>query len=231
MIINETTRTLFIEVPKTGSTTIRIAFQTKFGRSSYHPMWTHVKLEELPRAFSKSHPTLLLEDFTQYAFYRNPVERMVSAWRYSISQWEKSRTQSAEAPFSLYLHTAALFHLLWGMPFDETAKPSLNDVTLDQVLDALESRASFPTHDLFTPQTRYFNENTVLLNFANYAEEYPRIATLLDIPTELPEHLSNLNTSDSSQYLGAVTPEQVQRIKTYYANDYAALAARGITFD
>jgi hypothetical protein len=231
MILNETTRTLFMEVPKTGSTTIRIAFHSKFGRNNYHPMWTHVKVEELPRVFAKVYPTLSLEDFTQYAFYRDPVARVVSAWRYSISQWEKSRAQTSEAPFSLYVRTAAMFHLLWDIPFDEAAKPSLDGVTLDQMLDALECKVSFPTQDLFTPQSRYFNENTVLLNFANYAEEYPRIAALLELPTELPEHVSHLNASDSSQYLGAVTPEQVQRIKTYYANDYAALAARGITFD
>jgi hypothetical protein len=231
MILNETTRTLFMEVPKTGSTTIRIAFQATFGRANYHQMWTHAKLTDLPRAFARVYPNLAIEDFTQYAFYRDPISRMVSAWRYSISQWEKSRTQTAEAPFSLYLRTAALFHLLWGVPFDEEAKPSLNDVTLDQMLDALESKVLFPTNDLFTPQSCYFNENTVLLNFANYVEEYPRIAQLLELPTELPGHVAQLNASDSSQYLGAVTPEQVQRIKTYYANDYAALAARGITFD
>jgi hypothetical protein len=124
-----------------------------------------------------------------------------------------------------------LFHLLWGTPFDEEAKPSLNDVTLDQMLDALESKVAFPTHDLFTPQSSYFDENTVLLSFANYAEEYPRIAQLLELPTELPEHLAKLNASDSEQYLEGVTPEQVQRIKAYYADDYAAFAARGITFD
>lgn len=230
MIINEATRTLFMEVPKTGSTTIRIAYQTKFGRGKYRPMWTHAKIADLPRAF-KSYPEYTIEEFTKYAFYRDPVSRAVSAWRYSISQWERSRAQTHEAPFNIYVRAAALFHLLWSIPFDEEAKPSLNGVTLDQILDALESKVSFPTHDLFTPQSCYFDEDTVLLNFANYAEEYPRIAQLLEIPTTLPEHLSQLNASDSAQYLAAVTPEQVQRIKAYYANDYAAFAARGITFD
>jgi hypothetical protein len=231
MIINETTKTLLMEVPKTGSTTIRVAFHTTFGQANYRRMWTHAKIADLPRAFARAYPNLVLEDFTRYAFYRDPVSRMVSAWRYSISQWERSRAQTHEAPFSLYLRAAALFHLLWDTPFDEEAKPSLNDVTLDQMLDALESKVSFPTHDLFTPQSSYFDENTVLLSFANYAEEYPRIAQLLELPTELPEHLAKLNASDSEQYLGGVTPEQVQRIKAYYADDYAAFAARGITFD
>jgi len=231
MIINEATKTLFMEIPKTGSTTIRETFRTKFGSGSYHPVWTHAKLENLPKILNRLYPNVALEELTQYAFYRDPVKRMVSAWRYSISQWEKSRAQTHEAPFSMYLNTAALFHLLWGVPFDEAAKPSLNDVTLDQMLDALESKVSFPTHDLFTPQSKYFDSNTVLLDFANYAEEYPRIAQLLELPTELPAHLSQLNASDSAQYLEGVTPEQVQRIKAYYADDYAALAARGITFD
>jgi hypothetical protein len=231
MIINETTKTLFMEVPKTGSTTIRVAFQHAHGDANYPRMWTHAKIADLPKAFARASPNLVLEDFTRYAFYRDPISRMVSAWRYSISQWERSRAQTHEAPFSLYLRAAALFHLLWGTPFDEEAKPSLNDVTLDQMLDALESKVSFPTHDLFTPQSSYFDENTVLLSFANYAEEYPRIAQLLELPTELPEHLAKLNASDSEQYLEGVTPEQVQRIKAYYADDYAAFAARGITFD
>jgi hypothetical protein len=231
MIINEATKTLFMEIPKTGSTTIREAFRVKFGASSYHPMWTHARLDNLPRVFSRVYPDLALEEFTQYAFYRNPVERTVSGWRYSVGQWEKSRTQSGEAPFSLYLRAAALFHLLWGTPFDEEAKPSLDGVTLDQMLDALESKVSFPTHDLFTPQSKYFDSNTVLLSFANYAEEYPRIAQLLDLPLELPAHLSRLNPSDSADYISTVTPAQVNRIKAYYADDYAAFAARGITFD
>lgn len=231
MILNETTRTLFMEVPKTGSTTIRIAYVSLHGDQKYERTWTHIRLDELPRAFAKMYPEFNLSDFTQYAFYRDPVERFVSAWRYSVGQWERARLQESQTRFSVYVRTAALFHLLWNTPFDEAAKPSLNDVTLDQMLDALESKVVFPTGDLFTPQSCYINENTVLLNFANYAEEYPRIAALLDIPTELPDHLSNLNASDSSQYLGAVTPEQVQRIKTYYADDYAAFAARGITFD
>ena len=231
MIINDTTKTLFIEVPKTGSTTIRVAFQTKFGRNNYHPMWTHAKIEEMPRVLGKEYPELVASEFTTYAFYRDPVKRMVSAWRYSISQWEKARTQTAEAPFTMYLRAAAMFHLLWDIQFDEEAKPSLNDVTLDQMLDALESQVAFPTHDLFTPQSKYFDSNTILLSFANYSEEYQRIAPLLDIPAELPEHMAKLNASDSEQYLQAVTPEQVQRIKAYYADDYIAFAARGITFD
>lgn len=231
MILNEATRTLLMEVPKTGSTTIRLAFQTKFGRSNYHPMWTHARLDDLPRAFAKAYPHLTVAEFTLYAFYRDPVSRMVSAWRYSISQWEKARTQTAEAPFNLYVRAAAMFHLLWDLPFDEEAKPPLTGVTIDQMLDALESKVAFPTHDLFTPQNKYFDSNTVLLNFANYAEEYARVAPLLDLPTELPEHSAHLNSSDSAQYVEALTAEQIQRIKTYYADDYAAFAARGITFD
>lgn len=231
MIINETTKTLFMEIPKTGSTTIREAFRVKFGANSYHPMWTHARLDNLSKVFSREYPDLVLEEFTQYAFYRDPVDRMVSGWRYAIGQWERSRTQSAEAPFSVYLRSAAMFHLIWGIPFDEDAKPSLNDVTMDDMLDALESNVSFPIHDLFTPQSKYFDSGTVLLNFANYAEEYRRIAQLLDLPTELPEHRSRLNASDSADYISTVTPAQVARIKAYYADDYAAFAARGITFD
>jgi hypothetical protein len=231
MIINETTKTLFMEVPKTGSTTIRVAFQHTHGNANYPRMWTHAKIADLPRAFARSYPNLVVENFTRYAFYRDPISRMVSAWRYSIGQWERARTQTHEAPFVTYVRAAAMFHLLWGTPFDEEAKPSLNYVTLDQMLDALESQVAFPTHDLFTPQSKYFDSNTILLSFANYSEEYQRIAPLLDIPAELPEHMAKLNASDSEQYLQAVTPEQVQRIKAYYADDYIAFAARGITFD
>jgi hypothetical protein len=229
MITNVATRTLFIEVPKTGSTTIRVAFQDKHGRQKYSAMWTHVKRNQLERAFAELHPGLPLETFTRYAFYRDPVSRIVSGWRYSVRQWETARAQP-ETNVRVYTQAAAMFHLLWRIPFDEEAKPSLAGVTLDHYLDALEAKVMFPTLDLVTPQTEYMDENTVLLDYANYTAEYARLAELLDLPPVLAPHMSRLNASDSAEFMPLITAEQVRRIKAYYKKDYEFFAAKGITF-
>lgn len=230
MIVNEATRTLFLEVPKTGSTTIRIAYVSLHGDQKYERTWTHVKLEELPRVFAKMYPDQPFEQYTQYAFYRNPIERMVSAWRYSLGQWERARLQEPQTRFSVYVRTAALFHLIWGVSFDEEAKPSLVNVTLDDVMDALESKVVFPTADLFTPQSCYIDTQTVLLDYSNYDAEYQRLVPLLGLPAVLSPHVARLNTSDAADHIPNVTASQIQRIKNYYKDDYELFASRGITF-
>jgi hypothetical protein len=231
MIINPATNTLFLECPKTGSTSVRLAYIAKHGEHNYYyNVWTHCRASELERVFRLYFTELTLADFNIYCFYREPVERFVSAWRFSVSQWETSRTVPT-ANYSVYEKSAAIIFLMRGLPFDKGAKPSLDDVTLDEYIKLKELGLPFPTHDLVNPQTYYFTEETTLLNFANYEQEYLKLIPLLDLPPVLEgESVPKANTTNATAYMSQITPAQLGRIKALCAEDYAAFSARGITF-
>jgi len=227
MIINESTGCLFLEIPKTGSTTVRLAYQAKHGRSKYASVWTHIKKDQLQRVMGEFFSEIDYSKLTHYAFYRDPIERLVSGWRYSISQWEKARTDP-KLSFEVYSRGAALFHLIWGKKFNIDEKPTLNNVTLDEYLTALESRAFFTTVDLLSLQTEYINDNTVLLNYHDYEAEYNKLVPLLDLPSY--NSAGRQNSTDAADYYDTVTTEQAARIKAFYKADYDFFEKKGITF-
>ena len=230
MIVNPATNTIFLECPKTGSTSIRIAYITRHGEPRYHNVWTHCRIKELDRVFKRYFVDLTLADYQTYCFYRDPVERFVSGWRYSISQWEIARTLPT-ANRSVYLKAAAIIFLMRGLPFDKEVKPSLDDVTLDEYIRLNELGLPFPTHELVGPQTYYFNEGTTLLDFSNYEQEYLKLIPLLDL-APIPEGgtVPKANATNALEYMSQLTPTQTERIKAFYADDYAAFSTRGITF-
>lgn len=216
MFVNLEKKALFLENPKTGSTVLRVAYNTHH-KAQYIRPHTHTELAQLDAVFEVHYPEYDHTEFKKYAFARDPIERAVSGWRYALQQWESSRTQSNPDAYRMYDNMADVILT----PEEKEAKVKL-EVTFDQYLMLIACGCHFPTSTLTHEQTRFMDADTRVLSYLDFAEGVKEVADVFDIPNALlPDGTAQShNVSDAVKYRDSVTPMQRSAIKALYHKDY-----------
>lgn len=225
MIVNEETKTIFLENPKTGSSAFRDPYRL-LAKSKYAMMYTHGGIVDIPKLFKEVYPDLNPADFTVYTFYRDPTERLLSGWRFALSQIESSRVAN-HPDFNLYDVMAAKYL----SPEDVAARKPIS-FGIERYMTMVFSGYRFPTCDLACRQIRFMDNDTVLLDFRKFNSEAVKLFNLLGMGDKYPteQHVRVVNATDSKQYAELITPQRRKLIESYYQQDYEFLAKRGITF-
>lgn len=152
-----------------------------------------------------------IDDYRLFGFYRCPVDRVVSNYRFSVQQW------SAIEGLPIAKEAAA-----------EVAR-QVRALTLSEYLDLLEVNMDYSTLDLARPQTKWLQPGVELLDFRRFDDELMRLQTAMGCPN--PIVVPKANGTDSGDYINLVTADDVTRIKQLYAEDYEFFASCGITFE
>lgn len=224
MIVNEANKVVFLENPKTGSTVFREAYRTTYA-TSYIDLYTHIPIAKLPEAFDRHYPHLDLSEFTVYTFYRDPISRFLSNWRYTHDQIEQSRIDGVEEN-RLYDNLAK-----WYISKEDYEARAPISFSLDRYIALVGSRTQVPTISLTSPQTDFMDAKTVLLNFHDFDSEVRKIAPALGLPQLTKGNsVPHANKTGSSSYASSLTEVHKIMIKNLYREDYNFFLTRGISF-
>lgn len=223
MLVSEQNKAIFLETPKTGSTVFRESYYAAYG-DAYIRIHTHAPLNKVAGIFAEHYPNSDPSEFTVYAFYRDPIERFLSNWRYSCSQIEQSRTDGI-ASNRLYETIAE-----WYLSTEDYEARAEITFSLDRYLALLGTKTDFPTISLACPQTDFMDADTVLLNFADFNNEARKIAPLFGLADAFSKNIPIANATGSIAYKNALTNVHKRMIKSLYRKDYEFFKSRGIQF-
>lgn len=243
---------LFMQQPKTGTTSLRGYFRDT-GRD-YNHNWCHYGLQELERGipaedaeFAKRMGQPPLE-FDLYAFYRDPIERYISAAGYARQQYifsyqgipnsDPDMWKAAQNNFR-YLLKDESFDVL-NMTNDDFLRALLTIYPVDdmpitpvQWRDKRSDMAgaggpNFAMWEFFAPQYHWYIDDRVnILPFADYENSFNRMCDLLDIPRT--RHIENRNKTPKKLKAENVSEETREKLKLFYKQDYAYFSSKGIT--
>lgn len=206
MLVSKVVKAAVLLPPKTGTRTL-------VGMCTRPQIIDYVScMRDMHVKYAQRHQILKdADEYQLYAFYRCPVDRVVSNYRYSVREWSR----------------------LGSLPIakevvDEVVR-QVNAITLSEYLGLIEDQVKYPTLDLAIPQIHWVGPEVELLNFHSFDAELTRLQRLLGCP--IPTSMPVSNDTDSKQYTNTVTSDDVARIKRIYAEDYDFFGSRGITFD
>ena len=247
MIHDPEKKLIILLLPKTGSTSIRHIFGNQLDPAGeaggpagiYHTIDTrgilipnmtgnpyatvvgsHIKYNEISYVL----PNIDLNEYTVYGFYREPVARFMSTFKYF--QQQLLTDLSAKALEGEFTELKLIYKALYN---DEDLTRSIGSVTVDDIINSPNPAGlRGPVLDLFRPQTLYLTDKVTLLDFDDFENNVKMLLEAFgqDINTPIPRY----NNTNSANYLSDLTEEQVTKIKEIYAVDYAFFESRNITF-
>ena len=227
--------------PKTGSSSLRSLFGSMLiQRQNYWPktivatglpdeplrikiavmIRAHVRYEEISQIL----PDINLDEYIVYSFYREPVARFMSTFKYMQHQILTDlnvKAQNGDAE-----HLKLVYKALYN---DEDITRDPESITIDDIISTVyKNILDAPILDLFRPHTFYLTDKVTLLNFDDFENNVKMLLEAFgqDINTPIPKH----NDTNSAEYLSDLTEEQITKIKQIYAVDYAFFESRNITF-
>jgi len=222
MILDHSRKMGVFFVPKTGSATVCSLFKDYSLDENIH---NH---KDLSRVIRKN-PDIDFSTYQFWAFYRDPVDRFLSALVY------QRRAPNFSTRFLHYfLGDQALdisclaVNSYSGWSSDQQAM--LESVSLQDFLTSNFITDADPI--LFKNQIDWLNySNVTLLNYGNFASEIQVLATAWGIA--VPDPLPNINTSvklPTDPTAATLDPATLQQIKDLYRADYQFFASKGISF-
>lgn len=207
--------------PKTGTTTLYDIFKDK----PYvdYAVQDHLDYRDLKVKYPDA------DNIALYAFYRNPVDRFISAYSFAM---ENRSFILASRMYNYYIdpeHVNAF-----------NTNTGLNDEQMDRVR-ALSIKEIFTHKDfklimsllfdispVFLPQVNWLDyEGMNLLNFEHFEDEVKKLLTLYDDSDIVPE-IPKLNAVEPAYR--NLTQEETDLIKSLYERDYQFFASKNITF-
>lgn len=247
MIHDPEKKVILLLPPKTGSTSLRSLFGSML--MAARDLWpntivatspadgppriqtaamvrAHVRYEDISQIL----PDINLDEYSVYSFYREPVARFMSTFKYMQHQILTDlnvKAQSGDAK-ELRMVYKALYN-------DEDITRDPHSITVDDIISTIEKNIlDAPMLDLFLPQTLYLTDKVTLLNFDDFENNAAMLLEVFgynvifghNIDVSIPKH----NDTNSANYLSDLTEEQVTKIKEIYAVDYAFFESRNITF-
>ena len=229
MIISDTQRFIFLHIPKCGGTTIRNSLKNFDTRNNYFWMFLFLEgaTEKSPKQqIDKAHMSLpifkrlypndyeLLNDYTVFAFSRNPIKRLISSF------WEPRKK---------------IFKTFYDNQSDINEKNKIQEL-FNNYLEKLVFNYAFLDHSFLhaTPQSMYVTEGKKVVT---------DVIIKLDDPTDginslsvlIPEVAKTVSTAIKSSKLNASTQikkdflweEAPSRLKEnyliHYKNDFDLL--------
>lgn len=208
--------------PKTGTTTLCDIFENK----PYVDFAIHEHMDYTD--FIAKYPTE--KDIVLYSFYRNPVDRFISAYSYALN------SPACLAASRIYTHYINSAHLnpfntsatLTQEQLEEVKALSLKDIFTHQNAKSILRLLSDVTPGLFLPQVAWLDyEGINLLNFDCFEDEVKKILTLAQ-DSDILHQIPKLNAVDP--VYTSVTEEEAELIKSMYQKDYEFFLSKNITF-
>jgi len=201
--------------PKTGTFTLCSLFHKRGLDVCGHNHENYNRFEAICKSDISYGPA---EDYTVYAFYRDPLDRALSMLRY-IKRWR----------------THNLFHAIYGNDVKissleenkyEDLSPELKALNDAVPLIEVFRKMHFHRDFIYRKQVHWIGHPRVhLLDYSNYEKEVRMLSKLFEIDiTDVPV----LNASIRRNELDTLTPEERQEIVQYYALDYEFLESKGI---
>ncbi len=211
---------------KTGTTVLSQLIRRDFKEEFLHSPGVHITIENLLKLHEhwlENHNLLDIENYTVYCFYRDPIDRFISAYGYIIRQMNFR-------PLNIWL---------WNPIFGVDINKTVDDVTPTHIIDLMFTMSLEPKEDsgkfhniieiAFTNQIYMIKNEKIkinLLNFHDYESEIHRLWKILgkefkgDIPIMNKGHLDSKNI---------LTEEDKYLLNKYYAQDYEYLKNVNIT--
>jgi hypothetical protein len=220
MIHDADKKLLLLLPPKTGSQTLRSLFISRYGNDIPRHFYSHISYNDITNILTD----INIDEYTIYGFYREPVARFMSTFKYFQRQINGSIKFRAEDGEDKDLKR--VYKALYN---DEDTTRDPASITIDDVLNAVENQTLVgPVLDLFLPQTRYLTDKVTLLDFEDFENNAKMLLGLfgMDNTRVIPKD----NDTNSSDYLSDLTEAQIAKIKELYAIDYAFLESHNITF-
>lgn len=153
----------------------------------------HLRLNQIDELLPKSK-----SDYTIYSFYRDPVERFKSLYKYCVLGTT---------------HNISVYRNLTVDSFISILEKSI-----------LISRSpDFPMIDLGDPQVHFMDQDTVLLDITNIDTEISKLQEAWELPQQ---NIKKINTSGNA--LISLRDSELERVKKLYSMDYAFFESKGI---
>lgn len=222
MIVSKENNICIFLNPKTGTTTLCDIFKDK----SYVDFLIHEHLDYTD--YKKKYPDL--DNMNLYSFYRNPVDRFISAYSYAL---DTSTCLAASRIYTYYINPSHLnafntHEELTESQLEEVKSLSIKDILTHKSVKSILRLLSDVTPGLFFPQVTWLDyEGINLLDFNNFEHEVKKLLTLCnepDIVTEIPR-LNNVSPVYTN-----ITEEEISLIQTLYEKDYEFFSSKNITF-
>jgi hypothetical protein len=220
MIHDADKKLLLLLPPKTGSQTLRSLFISRYGNDIPRHFYSHISYNDITNILTD----INIDEYTIYGFYREPVARFMSTFKYFQRQINGSIKFRAEDGEDKDLKR--VYKALYN---DEDTTRDPASITIDDVLNAVENQTLVgPVLDLFLPQTRYLTDKVTLLDFEDFENNAKMLLGLfgMDNTRVIPKD----NDTNSSDYLSDLTEAQIAKIKVLYAIDSAFFESHNITF-
>ena len=178
--------------------------------------------------FSCGHETFDEEGYTVYSFYRNPVDRFVSALNhvrkvqrhYEIYIFEKVNNVniSREDAENAYTKSWAEF------PYKVSVSDWINFLNEARINSEIYNQ----TLVSFRDQVEWLDrENLTLLNFHDIDNEVQKLAIAFDV---VPNPLPLMNKSVDGLKVSDLTEEEINKIKEYHKKDVEFFNSKNISF-
>jgi len=220
MIHDADKKLLLLLPPKTGSQTLRSLFVSRYGNDIPRYFYSHIKYNDITNILTD----INLDEYTIYGFYREPVARFMSTFRYVQRQINRSIKFRAEDGDDTDLKR--IYKALYN---DEDTTRDTASITIDDILNAVENQKLIGSIlDLFLAQTLYLTDKVTLLDFEDFENNTKMLLGLFGMDSNTV--IQKENDTNSSNYLGDLTEAQIAKIKELYAIDYAFLESHNITF-
>jgi hypothetical protein len=223
MILDTTKKLILLFPPKTGSQTLRSLFMSAYNcvPNYFHK---HVRYNHITKLL----PNINLDEYTIYAFYREPISRFMSIFKYLQVDLQVEIKNSMESIPKGVSDTNLKF--VYKSLYNEDTILDPLDITIDDIINAIEinSLKGFPL-DFFLPQTLFLTDKVTLLDFKDFENNTKMLLNLFGLNNNII--IPKLNVTNSSDHLTDLTEAQVAKIKELYAGDYAFFKSRNITFN
>lgn len=249
---------LFLQQPKTGTTTLRGYFKERspVGRK-YNHKWCHYGLRELARGIEDEDYDIFVEhmgkpplEFNLYAFYRDPIDRYISAACYARDQYRLSHARVPNSDPEMWARAQNNFRYLLkdesfdvlNMSNDDFLRALLRVYSFEDMpitprvwFEKREGLAgakgkNFAMWEFFAPQYLWYIDDRVnILPFHDYKNSFNLMCDLLELPRT--KHIENRNKSVKSLKAEGISEDTREQLKLFYRQDYDYFASKGINFD
>ena len=246
MIHDANKKLLVLLPPKTGSHTLRILFKSIYGLDIPKHFYSHIRYDDIANILTD----INLDEYTIYGFYREPVARFMSTFKYFqhiANECIKLTIRARDEPEVLVREpeggrkynqhfyakklTAELNLAYKTLYNDESCFPVRDayvDITIDVTLNGIQKETLSSILDLFCPQTLYLTDKVTLLDFEDFDNNVKMLLEVFGLDSNIL--IPRENATNSAEYLSDLTEEQITKIKQIYAVDYAFFESRNITF-
>ena len=206
MILNIKQKIIILMIPKTGTTSIRVMFDSFHENGTViSEQYGHTRYDHIARIGNIKD----LESYKIYGFYREPIARFVSTFKYLQKELKDTR------------YPARNKMILEAFPSDT--------IKVKDVLAAIIARKEAPILDIFDPQIDFLRDDVILLDFEKYEDNVRMLLDQFGLDSSIP--IIKQNVTNSSEYIKDLSQEDLETIREYYKEDYAFFERHGIVFE